>query len=61
MEPGDHRDAALVDALMQNGALLDDELYAEWALVPREALELLRQRARLSSLATGARDWPVAA
>ncbi len=31
MEPGDHRDAALVDALMQNGALLDDELYAEWA------------------------------
>ena len=37
----------LSKALVQDRALLEDEPYADWALRPREALELLRQRARL--------------
>ena len=41
------RDNALSTALQQNGILLDEEPYADWAIAPREALELLRQRARL--------------
>ena len=48
MEPGGPRDAILSVALGQEGALLDDEPYADWALRPREALELLRQKARLT-------------
>ena len=47
MAPGDQRDAALSNALAIEGVLLEDEPYADWALRPREALELLRQRARL--------------
>ena len=38
---------ALSMALAEDGVLLEDEPYADWALRPREALELLRQRARL--------------
>ena len=47
LEPGYRRDAALVMALAEEGVLLEEEPYADWALRPREALELLRQRARL--------------
>ncbi len=47
MEPGGPRDAALSKALAEDGVLLEDEPYADWALRPREALELVRQRARL--------------
>ncbi len=46
MGPG-LRDAALSLALTEDGVLLEDEPYADWAVRPREALELLRQRARL--------------
>ena len=46
MEPGS-RDAALCSALSEHRTLLEDEPYADWAVHPREALELLRQRARL--------------
>ncbi len=45
--PGGPRDAALSRALAEDGVLLEDEPYADWALRPREALELLRQRGRL--------------
>ncbi len=48
MEPGGPRDVALSMALAEDGVLLEDEPYADWALRPREALELLRQRARLT-------------
>ena len=44
---GAERDEALSTALLKGSALLEDAPYAEWALRPREALELLRQRARL--------------
>ena len=47
MGPGSGRDEALAGALAEEGVLLEDEPYADWALRPREALELLRQRARL--------------
>jgi DNA-binding SARP family transcriptional activator len=47
MTPGNERDAALSAALRQDAALLDDEPYSDWALEARDALELLRQRARL--------------
>ena len=47
MAPGAERDNALSIALQRNGKLLDEEPYADWAIAPREALELLRQRARL--------------
>ncbi len=47
MEPGGARDAALCVGLAEHGVLLEDEPYADWALQPREDLELLRQRARL--------------
>ena len=47
MQPGAARDAAFSTALQQDGVLLDNEPYVEWALAPRQALELLRQRARL--------------
>ena len=48
LPPGPGRDQCLVQALMVQGTLLDDEPYAEWALRPREALEALRQEARLA-------------
>jgi hypothetical protein len=47
MEPGDVRDVALCAALLQDGVLLEDEPYSDWALEPRVALERLRQRARM--------------
>jgi class 3 adenylate cyclase/tetratricopeptide (TPR) repeat protein len=47
MEAGGPRDVALSTALAEKGVLLEDEPYADWALRPREALELVRQRARL--------------
>ena len=47
MKPGVGRDAALSVALRQSTVLLDDEPYSDWALEPRDALERLRQRARL--------------
>ncbi len=47
MEPGSLRDTALSMALAEDGVLLEDEPYADWALRPREALELVCQRARL--------------
>ena len=47
MEPGSERDAALSTALLEDGVLLVDEPYSDWAVEPRYALELLRQRARL--------------
>ena len=46
MGPGRPRDTALSAALAEDGVLLEDEPYADWALRPREALDLLRQRAR---------------
>ena len=46
MSPGP-RDAALSAALVEERALLEDEPYTDWAIRPREALELLRQTARL--------------
>ena len=57
MEPGAGRDAALGTALGQNAVLLDEEPYAEWAISPREALELLRQRARLELARDRARGF----
>ena len=57
MEPGAGRDAALSTALGQNAVLLDEEPYAEWAIAPREALELLRQRARLELARDRARGF----
>ena len=46
-QPGMQKDAGLSTALQQDGVLLDEEPYAEWAVARRDALELLRQRARL--------------
>ena len=51
--PGAARDEALSTALLQDSALLEDEPYAEWALQPREALELLRQSSAWSWRETG--------
>jgi predicted ATPase/DNA-binding SARP family transcriptional activator len=48
MSPGHPRDAALCAALSEDRVLLEEEPYADWAIRPREALELLRQRARLA-------------
>ena len=48
MAPGTDRDAALAHALYEQGVLLEDEPYADWALRPREALDLARQEARLA-------------
>ena len=47
MGPGGPRDVALSTALAEKGVLLEDEPYADWALRPREGLEMVRQRARL--------------
>ena len=51
MSPGP-RDAALSAALVEERALLEDEPYTDWAIRPREALELLRQTARLQLAGT---------
>ncbi len=56
-EPGAERDAALSGALKQDGVLLDEEPYANWAVTPREALEVLRQRARLELARDRARGF----
>ena len=45
---GAGRDEALTAALAVDGELLADEPYADWALGPRDELELLRQEARLA-------------
>ena len=48
MAPGEGRDAALVDVLSEHECSSEDEAYADWALRPRESLELARQEARLA-------------
>jgi class 3 adenylate cyclase/tetratricopeptide (TPR) repeat protein len=48
MAPGQRRDDHLVAALADDGTLLADELYADWAIAPRERLEGLRQQARMA-------------
>jgi DNA-binding SARP family transcriptional activator len=48
MTVGASRDEALTAALAVDGELLADEPYADWALGPRDELELLRQEARLA-------------
>jgi class 3 adenylate cyclase len=48
MAPGQNRDDRLAAALAEDGELLADEPYADWALRPRERLESLRQEARLA-------------
>lgn len=48
MGPGADRDSALTGALSEQGALLEDEAYAEWSIRRRESLELARQEARLA-------------
>ncbi len=47
MPPGTDRDAALTQALSEQGTLLEDEPYADWSLRRRESLELARQEARV--------------
>ena len=48
LSPGLTRDERLEAALAQEGTLLEDEPYADWALRRREAIEALRQEARLA-------------
>ena len=48
MGPGHERDGLLAATLADDGELLADEPYADWALRPRERLEALRQEARLA-------------
>jgi predicted ATPase/class 3 adenylate cyclase len=47
-EPGSERDRMLVLALTEQGILLEDEPYADWAIYPRDQLERARQEARLA-------------
>ena len=49
LAPGADGDERLEAALAQEGTLLEDEPYADWALRRREAIEALRQEARLGS------------
>ena len=51
------RDERLVVALSQRGTLLEDEPHADWAVGPREALEVLRQDARLALARDRARGY----
>ena len=48
MAPGKDRDETLAAALAEDGELLADEPYADWAAGPRERLDALRQEARLA-------------
>jgi adenylate cyclase len=48
MAPGTARDEQLTAALADEGVLLEDEPYCEWAMRPRQALDKLRQEARLA-------------
>ena len=48
MTPGQLRDDALACALAEDGELLADEPYAEWAIRVRERYEMLGQEARLA-------------
>jgi class 3 adenylate cyclase/tetratricopeptide (TPR) repeat protein len=48
LPPSLDRDDHLSVALKVEGTLLEDEPYADWALRPREALDALRQEARLT-------------
>jgi class 3 adenylate cyclase/tetratricopeptide (TPR) repeat protein len=48
LSPGRARDDLLSVSLAQDGELLADEPYADWALRPRERLAELRQEARLT-------------
>ena len=48
MAPGTDRDETLAAALAEDGELLADEPYADWAARPRERLDALRQEARLA-------------
>ena len=48
MAPGPLRDDQLAAALAQDGELLADEPYADWAIRAREQLAALRQEARLA-------------
>jgi len=48
MAPGTDRDQALAATLAEDGELLADEPYADWAAGPRERLDALRQEARLA-------------
>lgn len=45
--PGLERDDRLVLALSEQGVLLEDEPFADWAVGPREHLDRMRQEARL--------------
>ena len=56
-EPGVERDDLLTFALADESTLLDDELYADWALIPRQELERLRQEARLALARDRARGY----
>ena len=47
-QPGLERDDLMVEALANEGRLLEDEPLADWALRPREHLEWARQEARLA-------------
>ncbi len=48
MPPGQERDDALSGALADDGELLPDEPYADWADRARDQLNALRQEARLA-------------
>jgi DNA-binding SARP family transcriptional activator len=47
LPPGDDRDAELTAGLACEGRLLDQELYADWAIAPRDELESLRSHGAL--------------
>jgi predicted ATPase/class 3 adenylate cyclase len=47
-ESGSERDNLLVLALAEEGILLEDEPYADWAIYPRDQLERDRREARLA-------------
>src|SRR5580700_11022295 len=48
MASGKDREETLAAALAEDGELLPDEPYADWAAGPRERLDALRQEARLA-------------